>query len=138
MVEQQGNPQGEDVQQEHNFVVGWVAPEKQGNYLVKEFELNENRTVKLKYMITKDNKPYYNVEVYTDKKEQLDYIRLAQLPTDMTYMAYFLQESIKIDYEPVQMKDTIGLKMLDVDAFEKDMQTLERTKLGAEHADATL
>ena len=89
-------------------------------------------------MITKEKKPHYNVEVYTDKKEQLDYIRLAQLPTDMTYMAYFLQESIKIDYEPVQMKDTIGLKMLDVDAFEKDMQTLERTKLGAEHADATL
>ena len=56
----------------HNFILEWIEPGKFGEYLIKEFRLNEGYKCKFFFIVNDDKRTYY--KVYVTHEGQTDYI----------------------------------------------------------------
>ena len=70
-----------------------------------------------------DKKKYY--KAFVSHEGKTDYIQLSKLPVPAKYMAYFLQETIRVKVNKSGQLDFISLQMIDTTKFQIKMNALE-------------
>ena len=125
----------QDTTEGHNFILDWEVPKaSSGDFLVREVTTKQNHKCKLFCNIIKEDKIEYKALV--TYKEETDYVNLSRLPVQMTYMAYYLQETVKVRMKEGEDKlDHVGLEMIDVEQFKVKMKELYQSKLGVSNSE---
>ena len=90
---EQSNPQAEEIH--HEFILGWESPTAKGDHLIKEFMLRHDYKCKF-YCVINDQGICYKAFVFNE--ENSDYVNLSNLPFDVQYMAYYLQDTISFNF----------------------------------------
>ena len=128
VYEQKVEEPSEEPIKEHLFVLDWKDPMKPGKHLIKSFTLKRGFNAQFYYCI-EDGKRFYRVDVHHAGSS--DYLKLNQLPVDMLYMVYYLQEAVGCKLKENNTLDYVVLHSLqDVAKHVRTWEMLYRSYFG--------
>ena len=110
------------------MILGWTTPTSKGEHLVKEFKLNGGQRCKF-ICVVNDLRTFY--KVFVEHGGKSDYIQLSKLPLNIKYMVFYLQRSIKIQYDKNNSLEFISMQNVDTQKFKQEMQNFDRENMNS-------
>ena len=125
------NPFIEDVDYEHLFITDFVPSKGEGEQFIIQWQIKDSKNtypVSLSYCVDQNNS-YYKFSI--NHMGQMNYLKLHKLPEDIFYMAYYFNETVRVQLDDDnKMLYPYQVKMTNRYDFLARMRELEKATFG--------